>query len=94
MESKPNPSSKINKWNIASMVILLLILLFFLFKGTLEFQTQKWIYLILGLILVFIDVMRIRLVIKSGQRRLLFVRIVTLIMVIGFLIYWLYLHFL
>jgi len=93
MSSRPDSRSYINQLNIASMMILLVILLFFFFKDTFPFQTQKWIYLLLGGILIIVDILRIREVYRLGQRKLLVVRIVTLAMVIGFVGYWLYLHF-
>jgi hypothetical protein len=93
MSLKPDSRSYINKLNIASMLILVVILLFFFFKDTFPFQTQKWIYLLLGAILIVVDVLRIKEVYRLGQRKLLVVRIITLAMVIGFVGYWWYLHF-
>ncbi|BAO55301.1 hypothetical protein NMS_1292 [Nonlabens marinus S1-08] len=75
------------------MAVLLLILVFFFLKDTFPFSTQKWIYLLLGGVLILVDVLRIREVYRLGQRKLLVVRIVTLAMVIGFVGYWWYLHF-
>ncbi|WP_041495930.1 hypothetical protein [Nonlabens marinus] len=93
MTSRPDSRSYINKLNIASMAVLLLILVFFFLKDTFPFSTQKWIYLLLGGVLILVDVLRIREVYRLGQRKLLVVRIVTLAMVIGFVGYWWYLHF-
>ncbi|PRP67414.1 hypothetical protein [Nonlabens agnitus] len=93
MSSRPASRSRINQLNIASMVILLIILIFFVLKDTFPFQTQKWIYLILGILLIVVDVLRIREVYKLGHRKLLLVRIVTTLMVTGFVGYWWYLHF-
>ncbi len=75
------------------MAVLLAILVFFISKDTFNFQIQKWIYLALGILLIIIDVLRIREVYRLGQRKLLAVRVITLIMVIGFVGYWIYLHF-
>ena len=94
MASRPESRSYINKLNIASMAVLLVILVFFFLKDTFPFQTQKWIYLVLGIALIGVDILRIREVYRLGQRKLLVVRVVTLTLVIGFVGYWIYLHFL
>ena len=93
MPLRPDSRSYINQLNIASMLILLVILVFFFLKNTFPFDTQKWIYLLLGFILVIIDILRIRVAYQLGNRRLMMVRIFTMLMVVGFLSYWLYLHF-
>gem|GEM_PF-3741988 len=93
MSSRPHSRSYINQLNIASMVVLLVIVLFFFFKESFPFQIQKWIYLALGGILVAVDVLRIRVAYKSGNRRLMAVGIFTMLIVIGLVGYWLYLHF-
>jgi hypothetical protein len=94
MSSRPDSRNHINQLNIASMVVLLVIVVFFFLKDSMPFETQKWIYLILGVVLIIVDALRIRAAIQLGNTRLLIVRIITMLLVIGFVAYWLYLHFL
>lgn len=94
MTSRVSSRSYINQLNIASMLVLLCVLVFFVLKDTFPFETQKWIYLVLGIILIIVDALRIRAIFKTGLRKLLVVRIITFLLVIGFVCYWVYLHFL
>lgn len=94
MTTRLNSRSNINKLNIASMAVLLVIVIFFMTKDMFSFEVQKWIYLFLGLVLIAIDLLRIKAARKGGNRKLLIVRVITLVMVTGFVCYWLWLHFL
>lgn len=93
MASRPDSRSPINQLNIASMCVLLLIVLLIFFKDSYSFEIQKWAYLILGCMLIIVDALRIVAIIRSGHRRLLFIRVITFCMVLAVVGYWLWLHF-
>jgi glucose uptake protein GlcU len=93
MPARPTTRSYTKLLDTASMIVLLFILGFFFFKERFAFEDQKWIYLVLGIVLVIVDALRIYFAWLYNNRRMLIWRSFTLLLVVGFLGYWLYVRF-
>ncbi|WP_194850204.1 hypothetical protein [Nonlabens antarcticus] len=93
MTSRPATRSYTKILDTASMALLLLILGFFFYKGNMDFEDQKWTYLILGCTLIIIDSIRIYNLRNAERTGLFYWRCFTLLLVTGFTGYWIFLHF-